>query len=61
MNSLKLLKKGSRKQWIFKLQKIKRNQYITSFGILIQVGDFTWTEEVRMVPFQRTVTKSPFP
>ena len=29
---LKLLKKWSREQWIFKLQSVRRNQYITPNG-----------------------------
>ena len=36
---LKLLKKGSREQWIFKLQKVRRNQiYNTNRFVLQCVG-----------------------
>ena len=36
---LKLLKKGSREQWIFKLQKVRRNQiYNTNRFVLQELG-----------------------
>ena len=36
---LKLLKKGSREQWIFKLQKVRINQiYNTKWFILQELG-----------------------
>ena len=37
---LKLLKKGSREQWIFKFQKIRRNQYITPISLFYKNWGF---------------------